>query len=167
MGKKNAVYKIGTLGRIFRHQILAGDLKAARKTQEIVQDLMDNTTDEAVKLNGNGIINASHFEFARLQARSGDTREALKTAEAIDNLMVRTHVIGVIAVEQAKRKEALPFLGAKHWIFCERTITCPTIFPGKIENRADNPHLKTEEPARISRGPCSRWPRSTVCGKRR
>ncbi len=41
---------------------------------------------------------------------------------------------------------ALPFLGAKHWIFGERTITYPTIFPGKIENRADNPHLKTEEP---------------------
>jgi hypothetical protein len=105
VGQKNPVYKVGALGAIARHQIMAGDQDGVRKTLAAVRKLVEKSDDEAVKLNGGFVVSGIEADMAAAQARAGDSKSALKTAEAIDDQPRRIHAYYRIAVEQARRKD--------------------------------------------------------------
>jgi RNA polymerase sigma factor (sigma-70 family) len=105
VGQTNGVYKVGAFGAIARNQIMAGDLDGVRKTLAAVRKLMETTDDETIKLNAGFVVSGIAVEIAAAQARAGDARRALKTAEEIDDLHRRIIAYRLIAVEQARRKD--------------------------------------------------------------
>jgi RNA polymerase sigma factor (sigma-70 family) len=104
VGVRDGVRKCYALSAIAFSQIVAEDLDGARKTLAAVKELQKTSALEEMRLEAGLAVTVNEVQIAAAQARGGDIKGALKTAQEIDDHR-RVHAYGLIALEQAKRKD--------------------------------------------------------------
>jgi RNA polymerase sigma factor (sigma-70 family) len=134
---ENGIHKCGAFGAIAYHQLQVDDVKGARKTLAALVAFREKSEDANVLLNANNGYNGILAGIAQAEARAGDVKAALKTAQALESEGHKTFVFAAVAREQAKRKDVAGALETLAHIDSDLVKTQVLVDLAKIQEGTD------------------------------